>query len=154
MDALLALLVESLPAQWLRFSRWGYAVVNTLHVLGIALLVGAIVPLDLRLLGLWRRVALEPLARLLQSTALVGLLLAASAGALLFITRADEYAAQPLFAIKLTLIGLAIINALALNVAPGLARASTTRLRTAAGLSLLLWPAALVAGRFIAFVGG
>lgn len=153
MDALLALLEQSPPAQWLRFSRWGYAAVNTLHVLGIALLVGAIVPLDLRLLGWRRHVPLAPLARLLQSVALAGLLLAITAGALLFISRATEYAAQPLFLIKLTLIALAVLNALALNTVPQLTHASRARLRVAAGLSLLLWPTALVAGRFLAFVG-
>ncbi|HEX2479362.1 MAG TPA: hypothetical protein VHK45_08790, partial [Geminicoccaceae bacterium] len=63
MESVLDALVASAPAQWLRFSRWGYAAVNTTHVLGIALLVGAILPLDLRLLGLWRSVTLEPLAR-------------------------------------------------------------------------------------------
>ena len=98
MEPVLDALVASAPAQWLRFSRWGYAAVNTTHVFGIALLVGAILPLDLRLIGLWRSVALEPLARVLVPVAATGLLLAVSTGAFLFITRATEYAAIELFA--------------------------------------------------------
>jgi hypothetical protein len=96
-DAVLDALVASAPAQWLRFSRWGYAAVNTTHVLGIALLVGAILPLDLRLLGFWRSVGLESLARVLVPVAATGLCLAIATGAFLFIMRADEYAAINLF---------------------------------------------------------
>ena len=58
-DAVLAAVEASGLATALRFSRgWGYAAVNTAHVLGVALLVGAAVPLALRLLGLWRGVPL------------------------------------------------------------------------------------------------
>ncbi|GGY09832.1 hypothetical protein GCM10007160_41370 [Litchfieldella qijiaojingensis] len=152
MEALLLLLEQSSPAQWLRVSRWGYASINTLHVLGITLLVGAIVPLDLRLLGWWRSISLEPLARLLQSAASAGLLLVLATGPLLFIGRATEYAGQPLFLVKLGLIALAIANALTLNLGPGLTGASALRLRIAGGISLLLWPAIVVVGRFIGFV--
>ncbi|SHF41333.1 hypothetical protein SAMN02745148_02562 [Modicisalibacter ilicicola DSM 19980] len=152
MEALLALLEQSPPAMWLRFSRWGYAAVNTLHVLGIALLVGAIVPLDLRLLGWARGLPLLPLTRLLQRVAIGGLLLALVTGALLFASRATEYASEPLFVFKLGLIALALGNALLFNLGPGVEHASPRRRRLAGGLSLLLWPGILVAGRLLAFV--
>src|SRR3546814_3819020 len=52
-DALAAL--QNLePVAALRASRWVYPLVNTAHIAGIALLFGAIAPLDLRLLGAWR----------------------------------------------------------------------------------------------------
>ena len=41
-------------ARALRDSVWTYPMINAGHILGVALLVGAIVPLDLRLLGVWR----------------------------------------------------------------------------------------------------
>ena len=41
---------------------WTYAIVNTSHILAVAALFGSILVLDLRLLGLWRRVPLAPLA--------------------------------------------------------------------------------------------
>ena len=84
MEALAATVEGLALAEWLRFSRWGYAAVNALHIFGIALLVGAIVPLDLRLLGLWRSVELAPLYRMLSRIAAAGLLLAIASGALLF----------------------------------------------------------------------
>ena len=153
MDAVLDALVGSAPAQWLRFSRWGYAAVNTTHVFGIALLVGAILPLDLRLLGLWRSVALEPLARVLVPVAATGLLLAMTTGAFLFITRASEYAALDLFLAKLALIATGAIHALSLHLGSGLQDASRARLRAAGAVSLSIWLAALVCGRLLAFVG-
>jgi hypothetical protein len=152
-DAVLDALVASAPAQWLRFSRWGYAAVNTTHVFGIALLVGAILPLDLRLLGVWRSVALEPLARVLVPVAATGLLLAITTGVFLFITRANEYAALNLFLLKVTLIAAGAVHALSLQLGPGLAHASRARLRAAGAASLSIWVAALICGRLLAFVG-
>jgi hypothetical protein len=151
-EAVLDALVASAPAQWLRFSRWGYAAVNTTHVFGIALLVGAILPLDLRLLGLWRSVALEALARVLVPVAATGLLLAATTGAFLFITRANEYAAINLFGVKLALIATGAVHALSLHLSSGLQNASRARRRAAGLTSLSIWVAALVCGRLLAFV--
>ncbi|MBP5856980.1 DUF2214 domain-containing protein [Marivibrio halodurans] len=155
MEALLAALEGNALAQGLRFSRWGYAAVNTAHVLGIALLVGAILPLDLRLMGLWRRVPLAPLARVLRPTAAVGLLIAAASGALLFATRASEYAALPLLQVKVLLILSGASAALLLHRAAGadLAGAGAGRLRLHGALSLTCWLGALVCGRLLAFVG-
>lgn len=145
--------VEALAlAEWLRFSRWGYAAVNTMHVLGIALLVGAIVPLDLRLLGLWRSVELGPLYRVLSRVAATGLVLAIASGALLFSVRATEYAVLELFLAKLALITIGGGHALALHYGTGLPRASRTRQRLAGAVSLLIWPGVLVCGRLLAFV--
>lgn len=152
MDELLTRLAATPIADWMRFSRWGYAGVNTLHVLGIALLVGAIVPLDLRLLGLRRNIGLADAASLLQPLAITGLLLASTSGILLFLADPRGYAATPLFLLKLMLILMAVSNALALNLGPGVAGASHRHLRLAGGLSLLLWSAVLVAGRMLAFV--
>ncbi|UYG07528.1 hypothetical protein [Halomonas sp. M4R1S46] len=152
MDSPLAWLAQTALADWMRLSRWGYAGINTLHVLGIALLVGAILPLDLRLMGRRPELPLADTARLLQPPAIIGLVLALVTGALLFLAGPGDYLAMPLFLLKLTLIALAIGNALWLNLGPGLARATRRRLRLAGGASLLLWLAVLACGRLLAFV--
>ena len=72
MDDLLSALQAMPFAQYLRTARWGYAVLNTAHVLGIALLVGAILPLDLRLLGFWPRIPRDDLSRILVPVAVAG----------------------------------------------------------------------------------
>lgn len=146
--------LEAAPAiDWLRMSSWAYAAINTLHVVGIALLFGAIVPLDLRLAG-WRRgeASLEALARTLVPVSMVGFALAAASGSLLFAADARNYAASPFFQAKLAVIGLALLNAALLRridwAAPAL---SVRRLAGAGALSLLLWFLAIGLGRWIAY---
>jgi hypothetical protein len=147
--------IEATPvAQYLRASRWGYAAVNTAHVLGIALLVGAILPLNLRLLGVWRSVPRAALVRVLVPAAATGLLLAVVAGALLFSVRAEEYAALGVLRLKVALIALGILGALELHRAYGLEleQASDVRVAGHAILSTVCWLGALICGRLIAFV--
>ena len=154
MEPLLAAIQGSDLALALRFSRWSYAAVNTAHVLGIALLVGAIIPLDLRLLGLWSSAERDALVRVLVPVAATGLVLAVTAGSLLFSVRAVDYAALPILWVKLVLVVLGLGSALALHLVYGLSleRASRRRLAQAAALSLTCWLGALIAGRMIAFV--
>ena len=64
-------------------------------MLGIALLVGSITVLDLRLLGFWRSVPVAMLARPAIAVAIAGLTLALTTGPLLLIVQATEYVANP-----------------------------------------------------------
>ncbi|WP_418316948.1 hypothetical protein [Piscinibacter sakaiensis] len=157
-EAAAAAIDASALAQTLRASIWLYPLVNTGHVVGIALLFGAIVPLDLRLLGRRRVDPLDQLARTLIPVALIGLLLAASTGTLLFVTRPLDYIGEPLFGIKLLLIGCALLNAALLH------RSAHWRLtsdpiheplrlswRLAGLLSIALWLAVIAAGRLIGY---
>ena len=155
MEALLAGLEATAVARTLRASRWLYAGVNAAHIFGIALLVGAIVPLNLRLLGLWRDVPRDRLVRVLVPVAATGLALAVAAGALLFSVRAGEYAGNGFLLTKLALVALGTLAALSLHRAHGflLASAPDSRLVAQALLSLLCWPLALLCGRLIAFAG-
>jgi hypothetical protein len=143
----------------LRRSHWVYPIVNTGHIVGIALLFGAIVPLDLRLIGLWRRIPIGPMARLLLPVALTGLALAALTGALLFSVSAVKYAGMTLFQAKLLLILAGLANALVLRRTVAWAvydddglRGTTPRLRLAGLLSIGCWLAAIVAGRMLGYL--
>jgi len=144
------------PVQALRFSRWGYAAVNTGHVLGIALLVGGSVPLALRLFGFWLAVPRAAVARLLSATAGTGLVLALLTGCLLFATRATEYAVNPAFQLKITLVALGAVSTIwAVNRhGRDMEGAGDAAARRAAAISLVCWVGALVSGRLIAFVQG
>jgi hypothetical protein len=137
----------------LRGGRWSYAAVNAAHILGIALLYGAITPLNLRLLGLWGGVPREPLARVLVPVAAAGLALAVAAGLLLFATRATEYAGTGFFQAKLALVALGAAGALLLHRTHGLVLhdAPDSVLRRHAILSLACWTGAILCGRLIAF---
>lgn len=141
-------------AEYLRASRWGYAAVTTAHVLGIALLVGAIIPFNLRILGLWRGVPRAALARALLPVAASGLALAVVAGALLFSVRALEYSGIVFLQVKLVLVAVGTLSALLLHRSHGwlLQGATDTHLMTHAVLSTVCWLGTLVFGRLIAFV--
>jgi hypothetical protein len=154
MEAALTALEASALAEALRFSRWGYAAVNAGHILGIALLVGALVPLDLRLMGLWPSVPAPLLARVLMPVAAAGLGLAVLCGALLFSAGATDYAGEPVFLAKLALVALGAGSALYAyrRAGPALERWSPARRRLQAALSLACWLPALALGRAIAFV--
>lgn len=147
------------PVAALRGSRWSYASVNAAHIAGIALLVGSIVPLDLRLMGWRRAIPIADLARVLLPVAIGGLTLAIAAGLLLFSVRATEYALLPLFWVKMTLVVCGIGNAALLHRAAAWetqqtrASAAPPRwLRVAGALSILIWLSVLTCGRMLAFV--
>jgi hypothetical protein len=143
----------------LRNSVWSYPLVNAAHILGVALLVGSIVPLDLRLLGAWRSVPLAPLWGVLTHTAGVGVVLAIIFGALLFSTRATEYVASNLFIAKMVFVGLGTVSALSLRMRSRVHVSEMTsgqwkppaRLRLAAGISLVSWLTALTLGRLVGY---
>jgi hypothetical protein len=96
-------------------------------------------------------VPLAGLARVLRPVAVAGLALAVVTGALLFSVSAREYWATWLFPTKMTIVALGALNALPL-LGPRLEAAAPAWQRTAAFLSLLLWPAALLAGRWIGYL--
>lgn len=154
MDDVLAALEATPLAQYLRVSRWGYAALNTTHVLAIALLVGSVVVLNLRLLGFWRSVPRGAVVRAATPVAAAGLALAFLTGPFLFAMRATEYAALSVFQVKLVLVALGTIAALKLHLAYGweLQGASDTRVAVHAAISSACWIGALICGRLIAFV--
>lgn len=132
-----------------------YAFVSALHVFGIALLIGPIVLVDLRLLG--RFPALDvPAIQLLRSTARVGVVLAVTTGLLLASTRPAEYLANRVFLAKMAVVAIAVANALWFDWRARRVGSqdlfSIPAVRIFAGLSLLAWPLALGLGRWIAFV--
>lgn len=142
-------------AGYLRNSVWAYPLVNAGHILGVALLVGAIVPLDLRLIGAWKSLPLAPLWRVLTRTAAAGLGLAILCGALLFIARATAYVQSLLFISKMALVIAGVGNAVGLHLSlpvEGLSEAKTTRrTRLTACISLVVWLTTLLLGRLIGY---
>lgn len=151
LDAAFGALEQVSAVAALRNSAYAYPLVNSAHVIGIALLFGAIVPLDLQLAG-WRRSAVgtEVVARLLLPVAIAGLVLAVCAGLLLFATDARAYAGSTLFRIKMACVAAAVANALALRRVEWRAKPSR-RVAAAGTASACLWLAAIVLGRLVGF---
>ena len=155
MEALLAAFEGTALAQTLRSTRWGYAAVNAAHIFAIALLIGSVVPLNLRLFGVWRGISREAVVRVLAPVAASGLILALITGPLLFSVRAREYSEIEFLQLKLIFIAVGVLSTLALCWTHGflLRDAPRARLVGHAILSTVCWLGALVCGRLIAFAG-
>ena len=143
----------------LRESTWVYPMVETIHIVGFALLVGSIFVVDLRLLGMRRDVALAPLLRFVLPVTLTCLLLVVPSGLLLFAAHANDLVGNRAFIVKIVLLFAAATNALMFHVGPYRAEidaAAGTRTRAStrmfATVSIMLWLAILVAGRLIAYL--
>ena len=123
------------------------------HILAIALLIGSVLPLNLRLLGVWRRISREAVVRVLAPVAASGLALALLTGPLLFSVRAREYSGVEFLQLKLAFIAVGVLSTLALCLAYGflLKDAPRTRLAGHAIVSTVCWLGALLCGRLIAF---
>jgi len=138
---------------------WTYAVVNLTHVFGLATLFGAVLIIDLRLLGVWRDTPLTTLADAAAPVAACGFVLAATSGIGLVATKATEYVGNPFFYVKFPAIAIGLLNALMLQLSPAW-RARRTRplsprerrqLAWVGGTSLACWLTAIGAGRLIAY---
>ena len=138
---------------------WTYGIVNLGHILGVATFFGSILILDLRLLGLWRRVPLAALSRATVPAAQAGFAVAAITGTGLLSTNGTEYIGNPFFAIKFPAIGLGLINVWVLSQLPAwrardhrqLSPAEHRQLAIAGGVSLGCWLTAISAGRMIGY---
>lgn len=154
MEALFAALEGSAPAAALRTSFVAYPLVNAAHILATGGLVAIVLLLDLRVLGAFSSLPREPFVRVLRGTALLAFALAVVTGIALFSVRAQDYAENPAMLAKFALLALAGLNFLAFvrlfQAGPAQERMAAKAL---AVLSMALWPAVLVAGRFIGFVG-
>ena len=140
--------------QWL----WLYPIVEIVHVAGIALLVGSIVILDLRLLGVSRSLPVRRLAAHILPWSLASFVLIVPSGLAMFVAHASDLMGNAVFPIKICLILLAGANA-------GIFHASAFRgaaqwdvdvmppvaARAAAAVSLLLWFSVIACGRLLAY---
>lgn len=146
----------------LRMSNWFFSTFDVIHTLGIVLVAGTIMLVDLRLLGLALRS--EPVAAVVERIVpwtLRGFALMFVTGALLFCSEAVKLYHSPAFRIKLVLLALAGLNALIFHrtIYRDVANwdtqaAAPLRARIAGLLSLAFWVAIIVAGRAIAYGSG
>ena len=138
---------------------WTYGVVNLIHILGVASLFGALLVLDLRLLGLWRNVAIAAISEPTVPIATIGFFVAASSGVCLLATKATEYVDNPFIYIKFPAIGLGLLNVMVLSSLPAWKEHKTrtltlreeSKLAVVGGVSLFCWLTAITAGRMIGY---
>ncbi len=152
---------------WLQdtaFAHWvasspsllAYPTILTLHTVGMSIVVGTCVVLDLRLLGVGGDVPLQALRRA-PRLVWTGFLVNAMTGLALFTTDAEHKVVQTVFYVKLVLIAVALatygrIRSLVFAEESSAVHAASTEVKTLAVVSLILWTGATVAGRLMAYL--
>lgn len=152
--AALAWLEASALGEAARGAGKGYAIVNTLHVLGAALVVGGIAVFD-GLVLLRRGADAVGAGAVAIPLAGLGLVLQVTTGVALFSADARALGVNPAFLAKLGLIALGLANLALLHArfGPGWRGGfPAAQARPYAAVSLAAWVLALAAGRMIAYV--
>jgi hypothetical protein len=135
---------------WIAEHPVAYPALQVVHIAGIALLLGSLVLLELRVWGLGRELPVVALARLALPLSLLGFGLAAASGLAMFAAHPGELLANRAFAVKLGLLMLAGTNAALFHARGGLQRVDAVA-RAQTALSLGLWLGVIIAGRWIAY---
>lgn len=147
----------SAMSTWVREAPtiWAFATILTLHTFGMGVLVGASAVLDLRLLGIGRTVPLAPLSTLFR-VMWAGFWLNLLTGSVLFAADASSRGTQWLFFLKLLFVATGVATMILIKshvydakTDPIVVSGTTKRL---AALSLVVWVAAITAGRLLAYV--
>ena len=140
----------------MRSSPWLFPIIASIHLMGLALIGGAVLVVDLRLLGfgLWRQPVAQ-VARDAERWMLVSLLVLLPTGILQFMCfAATKYYYLTAFWVKMAALSLALIFTFA--VRRKVAMADETRInpvwsKVVAVVSLSLWSSVAIAGRVIRF---
>jgi hypothetical protein len=143
----------------IRESTAGYPIIETAHVASIVAFAGLVIVMDLRFVGLaFTHAPMTQIQRRLFPWQMAGLVPSTVTGLLLCCIDPLRYYRNVAFLVKLVLLVLAGLNALAFHLKT-YQRAErwdedpevTAKARLAGAVSLLLWSAIIVSGRLIAY---
>jgi hypothetical protein len=143
----------------IRDSLWLFPLVETVHIIGFSILVGAIIAFDLRILGVSKRISVRLLARHLLPWSLAALLLIVPTGVMMFASEATDLVGNGAFVVKMVLLMLAGTNAAAFHL--GVFRnaalwdqnaPSPAGAKLHAVASILIWVSVITCGRMIAYL--
>ena len=157
LHAVEAYLRHTPQGEFLRTARWGWPIFESLHFLGMSLLLGTVGVFDLRLLGFARGIPIAALHRLIP-IGISGFFINLVTGICFISGTPDQYLFNKAFYWKVTFITIAGVNVLIfyartfrrllevpLDVPPPLSA------RLAGGVSLLAWIGVMSAGRLLTF---
>jgi hypothetical protein len=139
---------------------WTYGLLNLAHILGISVLFGAVLVLDLRLIGLWRSIAVTSLIRPTVPLAAGGFVVAATSGVMMLTFNTTEYHGNPFIYAKFPLIVFGLLNVAVVQRLPAWRRAASGQaaasgdpglLRVCGAISLLTWLGVVTCGRMIGY---
>lgn len=136
---------------WIATHPWAYPALETLHLIGVALLLGNLVLFEMRVWGAQTSLPVRPLARLSLGLSLMGFGLAAMSGVVMLASQWAELQANRALWLKAALVMAAGANAAVFHLRGSLDKLDRiARWQTA--LSMGLWLFVVACGRFIAYV--
>lgn len=154
---LVTTLARDTPVSDLMRTAWAWPIAESLHFLGLCLLIGTVGTFDLRLLGVAKRVPIAALHRLIP-WGILGFALNATTGLMFILTDPDQYIYNAAFHLKVLFLGVAGLNASAFYLtsyrqvfASGATLVAPRRARLIAAVSLCMWVGVIVCGRMITF---
>ena len=138
-------------------SPWGWPTAESIHFLGLCMLIGTVGVFDLRMLGLGQGISYEDLHKLVKF-GVGGYLLNVTTGVMFLTTAPDQYIYNPAFQTKMLFMLIAGINMLwfyatTSNKVKGTeaALAVSSRAKIIALVSLISWGVIIVCGRLITY---
>ena len=136
---------------WVRESLWGYPIVLSSHAVGMAIVVGMVAMIDIRVLGFARKIPISSFKSLFTLT-WAGFALNFTSGCMLFTGDATKFFYSNTFRIKIILIVLGMISVWRLLRAVSDTGDASARAKSIATFSLLCWFGAIIAGRLVAYL--
>jgi hypothetical protein len=130
---------------------WAYPALEVIHLIGVALLLGNLVLLELRVFGRGAALPVSELARLSLMLVAIGFSMAAISGTVMFATQPGDLLANRAFTLKMLLLFVAGSNAAMFHARQSFEKMDLTA-RMLMLVSSVIWVAIIALGRWIAYV--
>lgn len=158
MQDILNWMESSALSQMIVDSAWAFPFLETLHFIGLILLIGSLYIIDLRFIGFAPRIPLVAVMRFIPIS-LLGFLVILVTGILFLFTDPGHYYSSLAFRLKMLTVLLAGLNAIWFKRALNMELLTTTHthqpqeiIRLIAGISLVLWTSVIILGRMIPYL--
>ena len=147
------------PSQWVRYWPWTWPICETLHFIGLSLLVGIVGMLDLRLMGFLKQIPLPALKQMLPY-GIAGFVINLITGGIFIVGAPEQYVTNLAFWMKMLFLVISGVNVLYFETTQGQTvltigpdEPMPTPFKIAGAVSLLSWFMVLYWGRMLPFLG-
>ena len=157
---------DAVDAEWIRVAsiagfinttNWAWPTLETLHFIGLSMILGVALVVNLRMLGVAKNISFSALHRLLP-WGILGFGLNVSTGLLFFVTIPEQYTQNLALHIKMILMMIAGVNILYFTIfeepwklGPG--DDASVRAKVVTTVTVVLWIGVIYFGRMMPFIG-
>ena len=145
------------PVQTFMRTAWGWPIMESVHFIGLSMLIGCIGLFDLRLLGLGKRIPIAAAHKLIP-WGIAGFAINITSGSTFLLTEPNQYIYNPSFHFKILFVTIAGLNALSFYAfswrrvtADGAPADAPRYAKLVAAVSLSMWIGVIVCGRLLTF---